>query len=163
MKKVVIIFGLVLFLAGFANAQEKLAAGTKVAEGDTHSLFGNYLVELLKEPVKLEGEFVNKYRISFEKSPVIVFVTVDEEEKCKNYIVVSDGLSVMYKCNGKYFGIGPIDEKYKKEGFVTDLKNLDKSNYYHQKVLILGQQEEVDATSLIASYFPSLFNPIAGL
>jgi hypothetical protein len=156
MKKVAFIIGIAMFLIGFTNAQEQKASGKKIAEGDTHTPFGKYSVELVKEPLMVDGEQVTRYRITYDNSPLTVIVVVDKEEKCKNYIVVSDGLSVMYKCNGQYFGINRIDEKYKKDGFVTDDKNLDNASYFHQKILSLGQQEEVTATTLIAVYYPSL-------
>jgi hypothetical protein len=156
MKKTIFIFGLGMILAGYTYSQELTTSGTKVAEGDTHTPFGRYTINLQKDPLMLEGEQVKQYRITYENSPISVLVVVDKEEKCKNYIVVSNGLSVMYKCNGQYFGINRIDEKYKKEGFVTDDKILDKNNYFHQKVISLGQLEEVDATTYIAAYYPAL-------
>jgi hypothetical protein len=156
MKKAVFIIGLVMFLIGFADAQEQKATSTKVADGDTHTPFGKYTIELLNEPLIVDGEQATRYRITYENSPISVTVVVDKEKKCKNYIVVSEGVSVMYKCNGEYFGINRIEEKYKKDGFVTDDKNLDKNSYFHQKLIVQGQQQEVAATSLIASYYPSL-------
>lgn len=156
MKKVVFVIGIALFLVGFTNAQEQKTSGNKIAEGDTHTPFGKYTVELVKEPLMVDGEQVTRYRITYEKSHLSVIVVVDKEANCKNYIVVSDGLSVMYKCNGQYFGINRIDEKYKKDGFVTDDKNLDNTKYFHQKIIAVGQQKEVDATTLIAVYYPSL-------
>ena len=142
--------------AYIARAQEQMASSNKVAEGDTNSPFGKYTIELLNEPLMVDGELATRYRITYENSPLSVTVVVDKDKKCKNYIVVSDGLSVMYKCNGQYFGINKIEEKYKRDGFVTDLRNLDNGNYFRQKILILGQQQEVDATMLIASYYPML-------
>lgn len=156
MKKALFIIGLVMILAGYTYAQEQTASVTKVAEGDTHTPFGRYTIKLQKDPLMLEGVQVKQYRITYENSPISVLVVVDKEDNCKNYIVVSDGLSVMYKCNGQYFGINRIDEKYNKEGYVTDDKNLDKTNYFHQKVISLGQLEEVDATTYIAAYYPTL-------
>jgi len=156
MKKAVFIIGLALFLTGFTYSQEQKASSKKVAEGDTYTPFGKFTIELLDEPLIVDGEQAARYRITYENSPLSVTVVVDKEKKCKNYIVVSEGVSVMYKCNGEYFGINRIEEKYKKDGYVTDDKNLDKSNYFHQKFIVAGQQEEVKATSLIAAYYPSL-------
>jgi hypothetical protein len=157
MKKTIFIIGLAVILAGYTYAQEHTASALKkVAEGDTHTPFGKYTIMLQKDALMLEGEMVKQYRITYENSPISVLVIVDKEEKCKNYIVVSDGLSVMYKCNGQYFGINRIDEKYKKEGYVTDDRNLNRTNYMYQKVISLGQLEEVDATAYIAAYYPAL-------
>ena len=54
--------------------------------------------------------------ISYENSPVTVKVYVDKEKNCKNYVVVSDDLAVMYTCNGKYFGVNKVDKKYRTDG-----------------------------------------------
>ena len=62
----------------------------------------------------------------------------------------------MYKCNGEYFGINRIEEKYKKDGYVSDTRYLDNFNFFHQKYIVAGQQEEVNATMLIAAYYPYL-------
>lgn len=124
--------------------------------GNTNTPFGMYRIEVNDEPVMLEGEAVSSYRITYENSPISIVVLVDKGKKCKNYIVVSDGLSIMYKCDGKYFGICPIDVKYEKDGCITNDKNIYKANYFHQKILSIGPQEEMGATSLIASYFPYL-------
>jgi hypothetical protein len=156
MKRNVFIIGLVLLLAGFASAQGQRAFSKIVAEGTTDTPFGNYTIKVCDEPVILEGEKVTSYLITYDKSPISIEILVDKEEKCKNYIVISEGLSVMYTCNGTYFGINRIDKKYTKEGYVTDETNVDKQNYYRQKILVRGQQEEVPATSIIACYYPLL-------
>lgn len=156
MKKSVFITGLVLLLAVFANAQGQRTFSKIVAKGATSTPFGNYTIKVSDDPVILDGEKITSYLISYDKSPVSIEILVDEEENCKNYIVISEGLSVMYTCNGSYFGINRIDEKYSKEGYVTDETNLDKLNYYHQKILARGRQEEIPATSLIACYYPLL-------
>jgi hypothetical protein len=161
MKKAVLLIGFAMFLVGSAFAQVQNVPGKKVAEGDTFTPFGKYKIEADKEPIVFDGEKATRYRITYENSPISVIVVVDKEEKCKNYIVVSNGLSVMYTCNGMYFGINRIDEKYKKDGCITDVKNLDQANYFHQKVLVLGQQEELYATGLIATYYPALIKTSA--
>lgn len=140
----------------YTFAQEQNASGKTVAEGITNTPFGAYRVEVYGEPIMIEGQEVTCYKITYDKSPITIKVLVDKEKKCKNYIVISNGLSVMYKCNGQFFGVNRIDEKYGKNGYVTDDTYLDKENYYHQKLLVQGQQEEVFAASLIACYFPEL-------
>ena len=156
MKRGIFIIGLILLLAGVASAQSQRTFSKKVAEGATSTPFGNYTIRAGDEPVILEGQKVTCYQITYDKSPVIVEILVDEEVNCKNYIVTSDGLSVMYSCNGSYFGINRIDEKYNKEGYVTDETYLDKLSYYHQKILARGKQDEIPAASLIACYYPLL-------
>jgi hypothetical protein len=156
MKKLFLILGFAMFMGGFTLAQSTEAKSKKVAEGNTSSPFGKYTIEVQNEPVMIDGEQVKSYKITYENSPISVVVIVDKEESCKNYIVVSDNLSVMYTCNGVYFGVNKIDKKYNKDGFVTNVKNLNLSNFYHQKIIVQGMQEEVNATALVASYFPDL-------
>ena len=156
MKRGIFIIGLILLLAGVASAQSQRTFSKKVAEGASSTPFGNYTIRAGDEPVILEGLKVTCYQITYDKSPVIVEILVDEEVNCKNYIVTSDGLSVMYSCNGSYFGINRIDEKYNKEGYVTDETYLDKLSYYHQKIIARGKQDEIPAASLIACYYPLL-------
>lgn len=156
MKKVFSILAMILFIMGYTCAQEQKASGKTVAEGITNTPFGGYRVEIYGEPLMIDGQEVTCYKITYDKSPITIKVLIDKEKKCKNYVVISNGLSVMYKCNGQFFGVNRIDKKYGKYGYVTDDANLDNENYFHQKLLVQGQQEEVFATSLIACYFPEL-------
>lgn len=156
MRKVILIFGLSLLAMGLLFAQNQTSKGNKVAEGETNSPFGRFTVVLQDEPATLAGEKVRSYMITYENYSATVQVLVDKEENCKNYIVVSGDLSVMYKCNGKYFGVNRIDKKYNAEGYVTDDSNLNRTSYFHQKILVRGDQEEIPATTLIASFYPEL-------
>lgn len=156
MKKVFLTIGIAVFLGTFSFAQDLAKTSKKVAEGDTNTPFGKYTIEVQNEPVMLGDEQVTSYKITYENSPISVVVLVDKEKKCKNYIVVSEGTSVMYTCNGTYFGINMIDPKYGKSGYVTEKENIDWDNYFHQKRLASGYQQEVTATTLIASYYPLL-------
>jgi hypothetical protein len=133
-----------------------LSYGKKVAEGMSNSPLGKYTIEVLDEPLLLAGEEMKCYEITYENSPMTVKVIVDKEKKCRNFLVVSDGLSVMYTCNGEYFGVNKVDKKFLKEGIATDDDALDRGDYFHQKLIKWGYTTEVDAARLIASYYPEL-------
>jgi hypothetical protein len=62
----------------------------------------------------------------------------------------------MYTCNGAYFGVNKLDDRYGTEGLSTKESEVDRMNYLHQKIIARGYQEELDATKLIAAYFPEL-------
>lgn len=156
MKTKILSMGLVLLLAGFANALGQRTFSKIVSQGATNTQFGNYVVKISDQPVIVEGEKATAYLITYDKSSVSIEVVVDKEKNCKNYIVISDGLSVMYTCNGVYFGVNRIDDKYGKDGYVTDETNLDKLNYFHQKLIVHGKLEEAPAASIIACYYPLL-------
>ncbi|MCU0457974.1 MAG: hypothetical protein MUE37_02650 [Bacteroidales bacterium] len=146
-----IMFVLLVFAAFSA-----LSFGKVIARGDSNTSFGTYTIELSDQPVMLAGEEMKCYLISYEKSPLQVKVLVDKEKRCKNYVVISDELSVMYTCDGKFFGVNKVDGKYKESGLSTCDEKLDRSDYFHQKVIAQGQTQDFDATVLIASYFPEL-------
>ena len=98
MKRSIFIIGLVLLMAGVASAQHQRTYSKIVAEGTTYTSFGNYTIKVGDQPVMLEGEKVTCYQVTYDKSPVTIEILVDEEVNCKNYIVTSEGLSVMYSC-----------------------------------------------------------------
>ncbi len=130
--------------------------GKVIVKGNSNTPFGGYTIEVCDQPMTLAGEDLKCYLISYESSPLTVKVYVDKNRSCKNYVVVSDALSVMYTCNGKFFGVNKIDKQYKIAGLGTDESRLDRADYFHQKVLAQGKTDDFDATRLIASYFPEL-------
>jgi hypothetical protein len=149
MKRIIVV--LVLF-AGVAA----MSYGKVTLKGESNTSFGAYTLEAIDQPLTLAGETVKCYLLTYENSPVKVKIYVDKEKNCKNYVVVSDDLAVMYSCNGKYFGVNKVDKKYKTDGISTEDNHLDRTSYFRQKVITQGITEEQDAALLIASYFPML-------
>jgi hypothetical protein len=129
-----------------------------VAVGQTYTQLGTYRIELADQPVKINGEECKTFVITYQNSPLEVKVVVTDGSKCKKYIVLSDKLSVQYVCNENYFGVEKIDRKLEKEGFKTADSELNRSAYFHQKVLTPGKRGETEAAMLIAAYFPYLLN-----
>ncbi len=146
-----ILFGLVLI-----TAFSSLSFGEVIVRGNSNTPLGMYTIELSDKPVMLAGEEMKCYLITYEKSPLQVKVLVDKERRCKNFVVISDDLSVMYTCNGKFFGVNRLDSKYKASGLTTCDEKLDRSDYFHQRVIAHGKTDDSNATMLIASYFPEL-------
>jgi hypothetical protein len=141
-----------------------VAFGRKfVAEGKSHTALGNYKIELADNPVTIKGTDCKAYIISYENSPMEVTVVVSKERKCKRYIVLSDKLSVQYVCNADYFGVEKLDKSFEQNGYKTSDSALNRGEYFHQKVLGPGQKPEIEATHLIAAFFPMLFNGIESL
>lgn len=133
-----------------------MSYGRIIVKGDSNTSFGRYTIEVIDRPLILAGEELKCYLITYENSPVTLKVYVDKEKKCKNYVVTSDDLSVMYTCNGEYFGVNKVGKKYLSEGLRTDDRKIDRTDYFHQKVISRGSTEEVDAAMLIAAYYPEL-------
>lgn len=127
-----------------------------VAGGKTHSALGDYKIEIADNPVIINGEELKAYVISYQNSPLEVKVVIKKDKKCKNFIVLSDKLSVMYVCNGDYFGVQKLDKSMQVAGLTTSDEALNRTEYYHQKLLVQGKQGDVEAAQLIAAYFPML-------
>jgi hypothetical protein len=134
-----------------------------VAKGQTFTAMGDYTIETVDNPLPLMGNTCTAYSIKYENSPMDVTVIICKDNKCKRYLVISDKLSVQYVCRKEYFGVETLDKMFEADGYKTDLANLNLVEYYHQKVLGPGQKPELEATQLIASYFPNLINTTAAM
>jgi hypothetical protein len=146
-----------LLLAAFSNAS---FSREFVAGGKTYSALGDYRIEIADNPVTINGEQLKTFIISYQNSPSEVKVVIRNGKKCKNYIVLSDKLSVQYVCNEKYFGVEKLDKSLEKEGYTTTDATLNRSEYFHQKVLAPGKRRVIENTQLIAAYFPMLLKDI---
>jgi hypothetical protein len=128
-----------------------------VAGGKTHSALGDYKIEIADNPVTINGEDYKAFVISYQNSPMEVKVVITKGKKCKNYIVLSEKLSVQYVCNKDYFGVERLDKSLETDGFSTENSEMNRTEYFHQKVIAPGQRGEIENTQLIAAYFPLLF------
>ena len=147
-----------MFFAGLLIVAFSTASFSRefVAGGKTHSALGDYKIEIADNPVTLNGEQFKAYVISYQNSPMEVTVVVTKDKKCKNFIVLSDKLSIQYVCNGEYFGVQKLDKSLEKDGYSTSDAALNRSEYFHQKLIVRGKQDDLEATQLIAAYFPML-------
>jgi hypothetical protein len=134
------------------------AAFTKdvVAKGETHSALGDYKIEKASDPFKLNGEECKSFIISYENTPFEVTVVIRKDKNCRKYFVFSDKLSVQYVCKEQYFGVEKLDRSLKSEGYATSDSDMNKTEYFHQKILCSGNNGEIENTQLIAAYFPML-------
>jgi hypothetical protein len=140
----------VIFLLSFAL----LSFGRVLAEGDTSSPMGRYSIQTSDNPVMLSGEGLMTYLVTYENSQLTFKVAVHKNKKCKDYIVISDKLVLEYTCNGEYFGVNLPEKVYSELVPLSNIENLNRTNYFHQKLITRGEIPEVDAIKLIAVYFP---------
>ena len=147
------LFFLALLTVAFGSA---ICAREFVTEGKTHSALGDYKIEKADNPVKINGEEFKAFIVTYENSPVEVTIVIRKGENCKNYIVLSDRLSVQYVCNENYFGVEKIDKSMVIDGITPTEASLNRREYFHQKKLAAGNRGELENTQLIAAYFPLL-------
>lgn len=133
-------------------------AGKVVAEGQSFTSLGNYRIETADNNSLVKGNECTTFIISYENSPMKVTVAICKDRKCRKYVVLSDKLSVQYVCNANYFGVEKLDKEFEKDGYKTSDSEMNRMEYFHQKVLSPGGRGEIEATQLIASYFPMLLN-----
>jgi hypothetical protein len=131
---------------------------TVVIKGNTNSAFGEYRIETADNPVTLKGQECEAYKISYQNTPMEETVLVFKDKMFRKYLVLSDKLSVQYVCNANSFGVEKIDTSFQKEGYNTSDSNLNRNEYFQQKILVPGRIGEKEAITLIASYFPLLLN-----
>ncbi len=151
--KRLILAAVIMMLACTASFAKRI-----IAEGPTYSVLGNYTIELADNPFLLKGQECKAYVISYQNTPMKVTIAVCKEKNCRKYVVVSEKLSVQYVCNQNYFGVERLDRSFESEGLSTSDKELNRFEYYHQKVITPGKRGEVEAAQLIAAYFPFLLN-----
>ena len=146
-----IIFAAVLMCIAFTVSSAK-----KIAEGKTFSAMGDYKIELADNKVILNGKELKAYRITYANVPMEVTVAVKKKGHNKTYLVLSEKLSVQYVCNNSYFGVQRLDSSIKQEGSITSDENLNRAEFFHQKVLGPAK-DETETVRSIAAYFPHLF------
>jgi hypothetical protein len=142
-----------LLLVAFSNAS---FSREFVAGGKTHSVLGDYKIEIADNPVTINGQQAKAFIISYQNSPMTVTVAITKGKNCKNYLVLSDRLSVQYVCNENYFGVEKLDKSLASDGYSTSDAALNRNEYFHQKKLTPGKRGEIESTQLIAAYFPML-------
>ena len=154
MKKLVFI-ALISVMSGFAMKAEKV-----VAKGNTNNALGKYVIEKTDDLVELDGQALPTYIIRYENTDQTIKVAVDKDRKgtSKKFIVLSDNLNMQYNCEDTYFGVAHLERKYVKAGVKSDSKNLNREEFYHQKVLTRSNPSDRNCLGLIASYYPVLVN-----
>lgn len=156
--KGMILSTVLIFLLSTASFAKK-----PVAEGKSNSALGDYKIELADNQILLKGEDCKAYKISYANTSMDVTLVVCKERKCRRYVVLSDLLSVQYVCNKNYFGVERLDKSFEAQGYKTNESALDRSQYFHQKVLGSGQKDELEAIQIAAAYFPFLINDLSGI
>jgi uncharacterized CHY-type Zn-finger protein len=128
-----------------------------VAKGPSYSAFGDFQIEKLEDHMIINNKEMDKYLITWKKTDLKVVVAVDKQKRCKKYYVLADKIPVQYECNGTYFGIKQLDKDLLKIGFSTTLANLNRQEYYRQKIITGETTATLDHLQLIASYYPGLY------
>ena len=153
MKKIISTAVLILIICTATYAKKA------VAEGKTYTALGDYRIEKAENPININGKECKAFTISYENTPMEVTVIVMKDKKIRKYLVVSDKLSIQYAWNEHYFGVGRIDKALNNQGFKTTNENLNRAEYFNQRVLGPGLLMDGESTRMIAAFFPLLLTP----
>jgi len=134
-----------------------------IAKGQTFTAMGDYRIETMDQPIMVAGNECTAYMVKYSNSPLEVKIVICKDKNCRKFLVISDQLSVQYVCNSNYFGVERLDQKFAKDGYLTKDENLNRMEYFHQKVLGPGKQTVLEATQYIAAIFPLLLKPAENL
>lgn len=127
-----------------------------VAEGKSFTPLGSFKIETADEPVVINGVQLETYTISYENSDLTLTIAIENNKDCKRYITVSDKLSVQYVCYETHFGVEKLSNG--PSGFTTSDSEINRSAYFHQRVLTPGKNDQVTCMKLIGAYFPELIS-----
>ena len=152
MKRIILIAGLILTVSFVSHARRI------VAEGETYSTMGKYMIQMGDKCVTIDGKQHVPFVITYENSDLEVRVAIDMDKRTKRYYVISDNLSVQYVSNRHYFGVERLNKELEKDGFSTCDTFLNRGEYFRQKVITSKKSWRQDNTKLIAAYFPMLLN-----
>lgn len=153
MKKIIATAVLILII-GTATFAKKA-----IAEGKTFTAFGGYKIEKAENPIQINGMKCKAFKISYENTPMEVTVIVMKDKKSRNYVVLSDKLSIQYAWNEYYFGVKRIDKALADQGYRTTDEHLNRAEYFNQKVLSPGLLLDRESARMIAAFFPLLLTP----
>lgn len=151
--KTLILTTLLLLTLSFTSSSK-----TIVSRGESNSAFGNFTIEKLDDHMVLNNKEMDKFLITYENTDTKVVVVMDKQKMCKKYYVLSEQLPVQYECNGTYFGVKKLDKAIREVGFENATGQMNKKEYFNQRVLVSGVTNTFDHLNLIASYYPGLLS-----
>ena len=151
MKNLVSILTVVLFITSYLGVKANIVDVT----GESNTDMGKFKITELA-PVMVKGEQVRAFELKYENSEHPVIVLLDENKKCKNYIVRAKNLEIKYVCKKDFFGARLVSGKFIEYDPAVNEYYLDKEEFKRQEILSTNGLDEKEALGIIASYFPQL-------
>jgi hypothetical protein len=151
MKNIIIAISALIFLTttGFNKKT--------VATGSTASQLGSFVIVKSDRPLISDATILRTYEVKYENSDMDVRIAIDDRDrKCLSFIVVAGDFGIQYNCDKKILGVGTVEERYVEDGIPGTNENLNRAEYFKQKVLTRSSDDETELLRLIAAYFPKL-------
>jgi hypothetical protein len=128
----------------------------KAITGKSLSEFGKYSVQMSDTPMKINGQELKTYELSYENTDHSVQIGVLPQENCTNFILKTNLFEVEYVCNKGVFGVKKINRDYASISKDMNEAVLNRVGYYAQRVISQNPKSEDELLGLIACYFPDL-------
>ncbi len=133
-----------------------LAAENIILSGDSNTEYGKYTITNADKKITVKDTELKTYYLDYEKGEQPIYIAIDKQKNCKNYIVRSTHFEIQYTCKKDKFGVTYMQAKYITIDPQLVDQRLDNTEFSKQKILTNSEKSEKELLGLIASYFPSL-------
>jgi hypothetical protein len=155
LASVLFIAAMLVSFAGTVSANEKAV----ITEGNSHTILGDYkIAELESETVRKET--IRKFEVTYSNSERPIVIYLHESPKCREYVVRSHAMEIMYVCRKSHFGARKVLAKYAQYPEQTNDMFLSNQSLEYQTKISEGDLSIDKALGLIACYYPELLQNI---
>lgn len=103
--------------------------------GISHTDFSKYSITEINNPMKVNGEALKTYELTYENTTQTFTIGVLKSKKCKSFIVRSESFEIAYLCNKGVFGVKKLTSKQRNLSASITKKYLDQNQYQMQKII----------------------------
>ncbi len=131
-------------------------ASAKKIKGQSNTEMGKY--EIVESEISIEhkGKTLETYTLCYENCTKKMFIGIEKQKDCKNFIVVIEDMKIIYTCNNGVFGTKKLPKQKSTSLSIDDA--IDRQQFYYQKVITKKPKTEKELLALIACYYPQLIN-----
>lgn len=147
-----IFFAIAALLASIFSNEAKALDLT----GNSNTWLGNYTISEAAQPIIVKGKTLKTYQLQYANGNSTIYIAVDPQRKCKNYIVRSKRFEAQYSCSKKGLGVKMLARKYASIDLEKNDALINSKQFNMQQRITLTSKSEQEAVKLIACYFPQL-------
>ena len=131
---------------------------TEPIQGSSNTEFGDYSIKRSEKSMLVNKTEIPTYELSYSNLKDNIVIGINEQKRCKDFIIKSPNFEVQYVCTKKGFGVRKIDEEYASVNPSVVNALLDNQQFAYQELITGSKKSEDELLHLIACYFPFLIN-----
>jgi len=147
---------LILALAGFLSIPTFALDKDKVLSGNSDTEFGKYTINKSDKNISIKESNLEVYLLDYEIGEQPVYIAIDHDKNCRNFIVRSKYFEVQYKCRKNNFGVTYMHPKYTTLEPTINSERLNENEFLRQRIITNMEHTDEELLELIASFFPRL-------